>query len=120
MTATHDMEMQVEYRLSSISSRIRNETKTAIRESFVLGDSCAGQQEPNNQRLVGFTQVLYGLHMSFGNDQGMNRSLRVDIVKRQGVLVLIHNLGRDASFDDPTEDTGTHTSHPLLLLRPES
>ena len=58
--------------------------------------------------------------MSLGNDQRMNRSLWVDIVKRQGVLVLIHNLGRDVSFDDPTEDTGAHTGPLLLLLRPES
>lgn len=120
MAATQDMEMQVENRLPSVSSRVGNKTKTGFRKSFVLRHSCAGQQQPSKQRLVGFTQVLHRLHMSLGNDQAMNRSLLVDIVKRQGMLVLIHNLGRDTAFDDPTEDTGAHTSFLLLLLRPES
>jgi hypothetical protein len=60
--------------------------------------------------------------MSLGNNQSMNGSLRVDIIKREGVLVLIYHLGRDASLDDPTEDTGAHSSLLLLLLllQPES
>lgn len=112
MSATHHMEMQVENGLASIPSGIRNETETRFRQTFVFCDSCAGQQQPSKQRLVGFTKVLHGLHMPFRNDQRVNGSLRVDIVERQGVLVLIHNFGRDTSLDNPAENTG---AHPILL-----
>ena len=119
MPATHHMKMQVENRLAAVPSSVRNETKTGFRKTFVLCDSRAGQQQPSKQPLVGFTQVLHGLHMPLGNDQGMNRSLRVDVVKRQGVLVLIDNRGRDTSFDNPAEDTGAHSIFLRLLLRSE-
>ncbi len=119
MSASYHMEMQVENRLASVSSSVRNETKTGFRKTFVLCDSRTGQQQPSKQRLVGFTQVLHGLHMTFRNDQGVDGSLRVVIVKRQGLLVLIHNLGMNTSFDNSAEDTGAHSILLHLLLRSE-
>ncbi len=108
MPATHHMEMQVEHRLASVSSGIRNETETRFRQTFVFCDSCAGQQEPSKQRLVGFAKILHGLYMPFRNHQRVHGSLRVDIIERQGMLILIDDLGWNASFDDPAEDTDAH------------
>jgi len=33
--------------------------------------------------------------MLFGDDKGMDRRLRVDIVKGQRAIILVHDLGRD-------------------------
>jgi hypothetical protein len=38
--------------------------------------------------------------MLFGNDQGMDGSLWVDIVEGQRAIVLVHNLRRDRFLDN--------------------
>jgi hypothetical protein len=46
--------------------------------------------------------------MLLWNDQGMDRSLGVDIVEGQRTIILVHDLGRDRFLDDLTKETIGH------------
>jgi hypothetical protein len=54
-----------------------------------------GYQELSQEIEVLIAAVLYRCHMLFGDDKGMDRRLRVDIVKGQRAIILVHDLGRD-------------------------
>ena len=54
--------------------------------------------------------------MAFGNDQDMDRGLRVDILKRHHVLILVYHSGRDIPGDDLAKQTIAH--HSFLIKVP--
>lgn len=119
MPTAHHMEVEMEDCLPAVPSRIRHASKAGLRKSFLLRNPGAGEQKSTEQDQISLVHLLHRGHVPLRNDQGMDGSLRIDVVKRQSVLVLIDNLGRDTSFDDPAEDTLAHATLLCLLLRPE-
>lgn len=46
--------------------------------------------------------------MPFGYDEHMRGRLRIDVLKRIGVLVFVNFPGRQLALDDPAEKTVVH------------
>lgn len=61
--------------------------------------------------------------MPLRNNQGVDGCLRINVIERKGMLILIDDFGRNASLNDPAEQTLTHTAptfHPDEAAIPTS
>jgi len=98
------MNVQVVYRLASVSPIIDNQAKTIIRQSLQLGDVSGDDEEVSQQRLI---PRLYGANpcdRALGNHQHMDRCLGMDVAKGQRAIVFVDNVGRDLAGNDPLEE----------------
>ena len=43
--------------------------------------------------------------MPLRNNQGVDGCLRINVIERKGMLILIDDFGRNASLNDPAEQT---------------
>jgi hypothetical protein len=95
MPAAQDVEMEMEYRLAGVASGVRNDPIAGLRQPLLFRHVGTGYQELSQEIGVLIAAVLYRCHMFFRDDKGMDRRLRVDIVKGQRAIILVHDLGRD-------------------------
>lgn len=60
-------------------------------------------QQVSEQRRMLLAGLVERSQVFTGNNQNMDRSLRMDVGKCKAFVVLVQSLRRDASFDDPAE-----------------
>lgn len=110
MTPAKHMEMQMKNSLPAVSPRIGHNTIPRFGQPLVRGDLSTGKEQPTEQGLICFAEILHRRDMSFGNDQSMDRRLGADVIERQCMLVLIHHFGWNTAINDTAENTTAHTS----------
>ena len=110
------VEVQVIDRLAALAVTIDHQTEATIRDSDLSRDPVPHQQEMPEQSIIGLVRIEECRKMSAGNNQDMDRRLRVDVFEGNGLLVLIHNLALTFSAGDLTKQTGIHTLT-LSILR---
>ena len=96
MPAAQDVEMEMEYRLAGIASGVRDDPIAGLRQPLLFRHLGTGHQELSQEVGVLIAAVLHRCHMLFGNDERMDRRLRIDIVEGQRAIVLVHDLGRES------------------------
>lgn len=109
MTPAKHVEMQVKNRLPAVPARIGYDTIPRFGKTFIHRNLPTGQEQPAEQGLIGFAEVLHRRNMPFGDDQSMNRRLWADVIECQRMLVLIHHLRGNTAVNDTAENTVTHT-----------
>jgi len=82
--------MNMEYQLTGIASAIVNQTVAGLPESRLLGDLLGGQQQMAEQRLILRLAIIHRGDVLLGNDEQVNRSLRLNIVKCANKIVFVH------------------------------
>jgi hypothetical protein len=100
VTATQDVQMEMEHGLPRISAGVRDDSVAGLRQSLLLRNIRTGHEEPSQEVAVLITAILHCCHMRFGDDERMDRRLRVNIVEGQRVLVLVHDFGGNGFLDN--------------------
>src|SRR5437764_3387400 len=82
---------------------------------LLLRELTNDKEQMPQQHLVLDLQVIERWNLLFGNQQHVRRRLRIDVAKRQALVVLIDDLGRDFLVDDPFENgLFTHERSPSI------
>jgi hypothetical protein len=105
--------MQVKDRLTSIRPRIGDKSIARLGNALQIRDLHTGQQEMAQQPGCRAFQFIDRSDVTLGDDQRMNRCLGIDVLKRQGHIVFIENLGGNRPLYDATKQTITHRGFSL-------
>jgi hypothetical protein len=103
VTTSEHMEMHVEHRLSCIPPDIGHDSISGLRKPMLMRDLLAKQQEASQQVAIFMRRIMERRHVAFGDDQDMNRRLRIDVAECQRMFILKDNISRNGSFDDSAE-----------------
>lgn len=118
--AAEQMEMQVEHRLAAVPARVHNQPVAALGDALLLGDLVADEQQMSEQARVGFIQLSHGGHMPARDHQRVDRSLGIDVVKGDALVVFVDDFGGNRLRGDLAEQAVAHdVPLPLPFLIPD-
>ena len=100
------MNVQMVYLLTSFVTGIAEQSKTAFRKGIAtLLQGQLGRQHhhaPHQGRMLR-AEMGQGGNMELGNHQKMNRGPRVDVMKDEYIVILVHHPGRYFASNNFTE-----------------
>jgi hypothetical protein len=100
VSATENMQMEVEHGLAGIWSRVGHDTVTALGQSLLCCDLGTRDHELSQEIGVLIVTILDCRHMLFWDDQCVDRGLGIDIIEGHRAIVLMDNLGRDGFLNN--------------------
>src|SRR5574337_911805 len=98
--STQQVQMQMIHRLSAVAITIDHQAEAPLRNPDLLRDAVCHQQEVPQQPIISLGRIEDGREVLAGNNENMDRRLRVDIFEGDGLLVLIYNFTRTFPVDD--------------------
>ncbi len=117
MASAQDMKMQMKHALASMRSGVDDDTVPRLGNLLQFRDLTANQQQPSEQLSIRIVQLSHRNHMFPGNDQHMDRRLRIDIVECDHQIVLIDEGCRNSPRDDFAKETVAHGA--VSFLNPD-
>ena len=98
--------MQVADVLAALRPAVDREPVAALAEAHRLADAPGGEDQPPDQGRVTGLERQHRLDVAPGDDQQMDGRLRIDVAKREDLVVLVLDVGGTLPRRDPTEETG--------------
>ena len=98
----------MKYCLPTLAVTIDHQAEAPLRDPDLLRDAVCHQQEVPQQPIISLGRIEDGREMLTGNDQDMDRRLRVDVFEGHQLLVLIHHLAMTFPVCYLTKETGIH------------
>lgn len=111
MTARQDMEMEMKYGLSCACAVINDHPVSLRVQALVPRDFFSGQKEMADKVFVGFGHAVDIGNMFFGNDERVDRRLRVHVLEGGHEIVFVNDFGRDFFSDDSAENAARIRAH---------
>src|SRR5262245_2959944 len=99
------MEVEMGDSLPGVLARIRHQPIAGFLYSFEHRDFRTGEKQSCKERLIPIPKILNCRNVLLRDDQRMDRSLGIDVVKGKRVLIFVHELGWNFLVDDLTEQT---------------
>lgn len=96
--------MKVSDTLASIFSHVGHESVATLSDSLTPSNVARRQDQAAHDRLIVIFDRIYGGNMPLRNEQNMFRSLRVEIPKREEILLLVDDRCGDLAQCNTTED----------------
>lgn len=100
--------MQMEHCLAAVAVTIDHHAEAPIRNPDLSCDPVRHQQEVPEQPIINLVRIEECRKVLTGNNQDMDRRLRVDVFEGDRLLVLKHNFARTFPVGDLTKETGIH------------
>ena len=113
MSSRKDMKVKMEHGLSCTGTVIDDHAIPAGIQSFCQCDGLRDEKKVADEVLVRLSHAVNIGNMSFRNDQGVDRRLRIHIFERQGELIFIHDFCRYRFIDDPAKNAIGVVAHGL-------
>src|SRR5688572_924517 len=110
--------MDVEDRLTCFAIRVEHRPVAAIGVAVFPGDLRGGAMHGPNEAVVARRQVAQRGDVPARDDQHMQRRLRVDVLNRDQLIVLMHELPGNLTADDLAEKTIAHDARRPRRLTP--
>jgi len=101
------MDVEVGHALAAVGTVVDRDA-IAVRQIEFFCESRGRQHQMAEQSLVGRGRVAEARDVLFRNDQHMYRSLRLDVMDCDTLLVFMGNSGRDFAVDDFLENRFGH------------
>lgn len=117
MAPAQDMQMEVEHALAAVRSGVDDDTVPGLGNPLQFRDLTANQQQLSEQLRVRIVQLSHRNHMFPGNDQRMDRRLRIDIVECDDQIVLIDECCGNSPRDNIAKKTVAHGA--VSFLNPD-
>ena len=113
LTASQQMEMQMEDRLSSIRPGVDHRAIPRPRDPGLLGKETQTHEETVHESPILVPQRVKPIDMTFGDDQHVHGRFGGDIFKGQHRVVFVQQGRRQIFADDSAKQTGrlTHGVH---------
>ena len=94
--------------LPTLAVTIDHQTEAPLCDPDLLRDAVCHQQEVPEQPIISLGRIKDGREVLPGNNQDMDRRLRVNVFEGDRLLVLIHHLARTFPVCYLTKETGIH------------
>ena len=98
-------EVDVEHCLPGAAVAIEHRPVAVLRVPLILGDLCGARNQSAHHRRVPFLDVVQRRDVPAGDDEHMERRLRIDVLERQQLVVLVDDLRGDLAVGDLAEQT---------------
>lgn len=118
---TQHMGMHVKDGLPSIVTGVEDHPIPTLEHTLKLRNAPSGQRNVSEQLRISSSQLPQVPVPLLGHHEHMNPSLRPNIPKSKGRLILIDDISGDLTSNDPLEErlsTITHAKHPTQPPRP--
>ena len=100
--------MDVEDGLSRSFVHVKNGTVTGLVDSLLPRDLLRGLENPTQNKIVAFCQIVQRRNVFLWDHQHVCRRLRADIFEREHVRVFVYCLRRNVPGDDLAEQAIRH------------
>jgi hypothetical protein len=97
------VKVQVVHNLTTLRSRIARDTIAALPVTETLREEPGNPDAVPNEGLVRRLDARDGLDVALGDDEQVDRRLRIEILEGEHLFVLKFDLGRAFSGDDAAE-----------------
>lgn len=94
--------------LAGVPGRIEDDPISPFTKSFVPGYVSRCEEYASQDRGAVFGNLVQRGEVVFGDDEDVDRRLRIDVLEGQDFSVLEHDPGGDLFGDDLAEDTVFH------------
>ena len=105
--ATQKMDMKMRDAFTAIRTIINDQAETRVIESFLFRDGLCDKDQMTQKRFVFGFGLGHARDFLFGDDQDVNRSLRLDVMKGQAKIIFKGNPGGNL----PGDDFGKNRAH---------
>src|SRR5215211_3868026 len=106
------MKMEVEDRLTGMGTGIRHDSVSGLGNPLHRRHMCADPHEMSDEGGIPVRGLLHGWNMLLRYDEDVHGRLRMDILKRDGMLVFMQDCRRNRAVRDFTEQTVAHGLSP--------
>lgn len=93
--SAEQMDVEMIHRLAGMGPRVREQAKAAVGHPPFRGEARADTQHSPNQRIMLGLRRCDGGEMRLGNEKNVHGILRLDVVKRDEVIILVDHVRRD-------------------------
>src|SRR5262245_8579605 len=107
-TPADEMQMNVEDRLSGFSIGVEHRPIATRGDATLRGDRRRAPNEFTHELIVGGAWIVQWLDITPRHDEHMRRSLRVDIVERDDLVVLVNDRRLNLAVHDSAEQAVGH------------
>jgi hypothetical protein len=107
-----DVRVDVLDGLAGVGPRVEHHTVTGVGHAFGPRDLVRQRYHVVKQAVIGLGEGGHVLVVLLGNDQDMQRRLRVDVAERQGTVTLEHARGGHLTVGDSAEQAVGHVVDP--------
>jgi hypothetical protein len=107
--------MDVEDTLSRLAVRVEDRPVPTLVVAVLLRECSCESEHRSHQRIVLDGQVVQGGDVLLGNNQHMQRRLRIDVLERHQGFILVHQCARDVARDDLAEETVGHKTPGVIF-----
>jgi hypothetical protein len=97
------VKVEVVYDLATLRPRVAGDTIAALAVAEALSEEPRDPDTVPNDGLVLRLEARDGLDMALGDDEQVDRCLRIEILEGEHLLILVFDLGRAFSCDDTAE-----------------
>jgi hypothetical protein len=98
------MKMKVSDTLASIFAHVDDESVATLGDSLTASNVTRRQDQAAHHRLIVIFDRVHGENVPLRNEQNVFRSLRVEVPKRQEMLLLVDDRCGDLAQRNTTED----------------
>ena len=109
------MEVEVKDDLPAFAVAVQYQAESPLGDALLPGDVVCHQEEVSEESIITLACIKERREMPAGNNQDVDRRLRVDVLEGYGVIVLVDDLGRKLPLNDLTEETGFHAQPSPLI-----
>ena len=106
--AASKVKMDVKDFLTGISGRVENDPVPFFIDPQVPGDLAGPEQDMPENVLFFFWNVIEGCKMFLGNNQDVDRGLRIDVIEGDNTIVFEYQLGRNLIVNDLAKNAILH------------
>ncbi len=103
MPSSDEMHVKVEDYLTSASFHVEKNLVACPGNPLLPGDLFRSPDHLGNDPFILLVEIIKAADVSLGDDEKMNRSVRMDILENDEVFVLINDRGGFLSPDDLAE-----------------
>ena len=82
---------------------VQHQAESPLGDALLPGDVVRHQEEVSEESIITLACIKERREMPAGNNQDVDRRLRVDVLEGYGVIVLVDDLGRKLPLGDLTE-----------------
>jgi hypothetical protein len=100
------VQMHMEYRLTGLRASIDQQAIPRLIDPLLARQVAGSQNHPSQQSLFVSASIIQSRQMLVGNDQDMDRRLRMGIPEGGDQLIPVNDAGWRLTGDDLTENAG--------------
>jgi hypothetical protein len=113
--SSQQVEVEVKDDLPAFAVAVQYQAESALGDALLPGDAVRHQEEVSEESIITLASIKERWKVSAGNNQDVDRRLRVDVLEGYGFVVLVDDLGRKLPLNDLTEETGFHAQPSPLI-----